>query len=104
MGRRPGFSEDELRKIVYSGHREPHTAAFVQHLAAGFPGDYGKLMLGMPLSAEGTAMLVGCRCAGLPSGYDLRFAGLRLVRRRQGVGWLVGGSPAGEEPEGVVGG
>src|SRR5713226_5317393 len=41
----------------------------------------------------------GCRCAGLPSRYDLRFAGLRLVRRRQGVGWLVGGSPAGEEPE-----
>ena len=45
-----------------------------------------------------------CRCTGLPSRYDLRFAGLRLVRRCQGVGWLVGGRPAGEEPEGVVGG
>ena len=38
------------------------------------------------------------------SRYDLRIAVLRLVRRRQGVGWLVGGSPAGEEPEGVGGG
>jgi AbiV family abortive infection protein len=57
MGRRPGFSEDGLRKIIYSGHRERHTAAFVQHLAAALPDDYGKLMLGMPLSAEGTAML-----------------------------------------------
>jgi hypothetical protein len=51
MGRSPGFSEDELRKIIYGGHRERHAAAFVQHLAAAFPDDYGKLMLGMPLSA-----------------------------------------------------
>jgi hypothetical protein len=29
---------------------------------------------------------------------------LRLVRRREGVGWFVGGCPAGEEPQGVVGG
>src|SRR5438874_469406 len=29
-------------------------------------------------------------------------AGLRLVRRWQGVGWVVGGGPAGEESEGVV--
>jgi hypothetical protein len=34
----------------------------------------------------------------------LCFAGLRLIRRRRGVGWLVGGGPAGEEPESVVGG
>lgn len=41
----------------YRQPAERHAAAFVQHLAAAFPDDYGKLMLGMPLSAEGIAML-----------------------------------------------
>jgi AbiV family abortive infection protein len=57
MGRRPGFRDDDLRKIIYSGHRERHTAGFVQHVAATFPGVYGQLMLGMPVSVEGTGML-----------------------------------------------
>jgi len=57
MGHRPGFSDDDLRRIIYSGHRERHAAGFVQHVAAAFPGVYGKLMLGMSVSAEGTAML-----------------------------------------------
>jgi AbiV family abortive infection protein len=33
-GGRPGFSDDDLRKIVYSGHRERHDAGFLQHVAA----------------------------------------------------------------------
>ncbi|MGH3202099.1 MAG: AbiV family abortive infection protein [Streptosporangiaceae bacterium] len=57
MGRSPGFSDDDLRKIIYTGHSQRHAAGFVQHVAAAFPGVYGKLMLGMPVSAEGTAML-----------------------------------------------
>jgi len=57
MGRRPGFSDDALRKIIYAGHRERHAVGFIQHVAAAFPGAYGKLMLGMPVSADGTAML-----------------------------------------------
>ena len=57
MGRRPGFSDDDLRKIIYGGHRERHAAGFVQHVAAAFPGVYGSLMLSMPVSAEGAAML-----------------------------------------------
>jgi AbiV family abortive infection protein len=57
MGRRPGFSDDALRKIVYGGHRERHAAGFIQHLAAALPGVYGTLMLGMPVTAEGTTML-----------------------------------------------
>jgi AbiV family abortive infection protein len=57
MGRQPGFSDDSLRKIIYGGHQERHAAGFVQHVAAAFPGVYGQLMLGMPVSAEGTAML-----------------------------------------------
>lgn len=27
----PGFSDDDLRKIVYSGHRERHAAGLIQH-------------------------------------------------------------------------
>jgi AbiV family abortive infection protein len=57
MGRRPGFSDDTLRKIIYGGHRERHTVGFIQHVAAASPGAYGNLMLGMPVSAENTAML-----------------------------------------------
>jgi AbiV family abortive infection protein len=29
QGRRPGFSDDALRKIIYSGHRERHNAGLV---------------------------------------------------------------------------
>jgi AbiV len=36
QGRPPGFSDEELRKIVYSGHRERHDAGFLQHVAAAF--------------------------------------------------------------------
>lgn len=57
MGRCPGFSDDALRKIIYGGHRERHAVGFIQHVAAAFPGAYGKLMVGTPVSAEGSAML-----------------------------------------------
>ena len=56
-GGRPGFSDDDLRKIVYSGHRERHDAGFVQHVAATFPDAYGKVMLGMPAKAEDAAKI-----------------------------------------------
>jgi hypothetical protein len=70
MGRRPGISDDTLRKIIYSGHRERHTVGFIQYVAAASPGAYGNLMLGMPISAEDTAMLAPgtCQCA-----YDVPF-------------------------------
>lgn len=57
MGRSPGFSDDALRKIIYGIHRERHAAGFIQHVAAAFPGACN-LMLGMQVTAEGTAMLV----------------------------------------------
>ncbi len=57
IGRSPGFSDDALRKIIYGGHRERHAAGFIQHVAAAFPGAYGKFMLGMPVSAESVAIL-----------------------------------------------
>jgi AbiV family abortive infection protein len=47
QGREPGFSEDTLRKIVYSGHQARHEAGLLQHVAAAFPEIYGKLMLGI---------------------------------------------------------
>jgi AbiV family abortive infection protein len=49
QGRLPGFSEEDLRKIVYSGHRERHDAGFIQHVAAACPDIYGRIMLGMPV-------------------------------------------------------
>jgi AbiV family abortive infection protein len=51
-GTRPGFSDDDLRKIVYSGHQARHVAGFLQHLAAAAPGVYGNLLLGMPLPPD----------------------------------------------------
>lgn len=51
QGRPLGFSDDDLRKIVYSGHRERHAAGLVQHVAAAFPDVYTKVMLGMPVGA-----------------------------------------------------
>jgi AbiV family abortive infection protein len=56
-GGRPGFSDDDLRKIVYSGHRERHDAGFVQHVAATLPDAYGKVILGMPAKAEDAAKI-----------------------------------------------
>ena len=64
MGHHPGFSEDDLWEIVYSGHRERHAAGFYQHLAAAFPDVYGKLMPGMTVGAEDAAMLQ--ELVGLP--------------------------------------
>src|SRR5689334_6732675 len=58
QGRRPGFSDDDLRKIVYSGHRERHAAGLIQHVAATYPDVYGKVMLGMSVDA-GEAMGIG---------------------------------------------
>lgn len=75
MGQRPGFSDGELRKIIFSGHQERHAAGFVQHIAATFPGAYGHLMLGLPVSAEGGAMLkelaglLGAANAGKQAGF-----------------------------------
>jgi AbiV family abortive infection protein len=57
QGRAPGFSDDLLRKVIYSGHEERHAIGLVQHVAAAFPGDYLQLMLGMPLAADKAAML-----------------------------------------------
>ena len=56
-GGRPGFSDDDLRKIVYSGHRERHDAGFVQHVAATFPDAYGGVMLGMSAGTEDAAKI-----------------------------------------------
>jgi AbiV family abortive infection protein len=58
QGRRPGFSDDSLRKIVYSGHRERHAAGLIQHVAAAFPDVYGEVMLGMSVGA-GEAAVIG---------------------------------------------
>ena len=57
QGRKPGFSDDTLRKIVYSGHQARHGAGFLQHLAAAFPEIYGKLMLGIAVTPGEIAML-----------------------------------------------
>jgi len=51
-GTRPGFTDDDLRKIVYGGHQIRHAAGFLQHLAAASPGVYGNLLLGMPLPPD----------------------------------------------------
>ena len=55
--RKPGFSDDTLRKIVYSGHQARHEAGFLQHLVAAFPEIYGKLMLGIAVTPGEIAML-----------------------------------------------
>ena len=60
-GGRPGFSDDDLRKIVYSGHRERHEAGFVQHVAATFPDAYGGVMLGRSADAEDAAKIAELR-------------------------------------------
>jgi AbiV family abortive infection protein len=51
-GTRPGFSDDDLRKIVYGGHQARHAAGFLQHLVAASPGVYGNLLFGMPLPSD----------------------------------------------------
>lgn len=56
-GGRRGFSDDDLRKIMYSGHRERHDAGFVQHVAATFPDAYGRVMLGMSAGTEDAAKI-----------------------------------------------
>ena len=58
QGSRPGFSDDDLRRIVYSGHRERHAAGLIQHVAAAFPDVYGRVMLGGRDSA-GEAVGIG---------------------------------------------
>jgi AbiV family abortive infection protein len=60
-GGRPGFSDDDLRKIVYGGHRERHDAGFVQHVAATFPAAYGGAMLGRSADAEDAAKIAELR-------------------------------------------
>jgi AbiV family abortive infection protein len=57
QGRPPGFSDDDLRKIVYSGHRERHAVGLVQHVAAAFPDVYGKVMPGMSVGAADAAKI-----------------------------------------------
>ena len=57
QGRPPGFSDDLLRKIVYSGHQERHAAGLVQHVAAEYPDSYAKVMLGMSASAAEAAKI-----------------------------------------------
>lgn len=80
IGTRPGFSDDDLRKILYSGHRERHAAGFYQQVAAAHPGAYGRKMLGMPVSGEDAAALTelagifgranGVKQAGLYTDFD----------------------------------
>ena len=57
-GERPGFRDETLGKIIYSGHRARHSVGFLQHLAAALPDVHGHLMLGIPVSAEGTAQVL----------------------------------------------
>jgi len=57
QGRPPGFSDDDLRKIIYSSHEARHSAGLLQHLAAAYPDVYGKLMLGMVIDPAETAVL-----------------------------------------------
>ena len=59
QGRAPGFTEDDLRKIIYSSHQARHEAGLIQHLAAADPDLYGRLMLGMAASTAETAKLQG---------------------------------------------
>lgn len=56
-GRQPGFTDDDLREIIYSGHRTRHAAGFFQHLASEFPDVYGKAMRGMTISSAEAAAL-----------------------------------------------
>jgi AbiV family abortive infection protein len=56
-GRSPGFSDEDLRRIVYSGHQARHAAGFLQHLAATSPSVYGNLMLGMAPPPDAITML-----------------------------------------------
>jgi AbiV family abortive infection protein len=57
QGRQPGFAEDDLRRIIYSGHRARHAAGFLQYLASEYPGIYGKAMLGISISSSEAAAL-----------------------------------------------
>jgi AbiV family abortive infection protein len=57
QGRHPGFADNDLQKIVYSGHRERHDAGFIQHVAATLPDAYGKIMLGMSVDAADEAKI-----------------------------------------------
>ena len=55
QGRTPGFTQDDLQKIIYSSHQARHEAGLKQHLAATDPNLYGRLMLGMATSPAETA-------------------------------------------------
>lgn len=57
QGRVPGFSEDYLQKIIYSGHQARHEAGLLQHLAATEPDLYGMLMLGVATGPTESAKL-----------------------------------------------
>jgi AbiV family abortive infection protein len=57
QGRTPGFSDSDLRGIIYNSHQARHAAGFLQHLAAMSPDVYGKLMLGMAISPAETELL-----------------------------------------------
>lgn len=79
-GGHPGFTDDDLRKIVFSGHRERHDAGLKQHVAATIPDVYGRIMLGMPIGGgeaakieELHALLAGANAAkqaGFYSDFD----------------------------------
>lgn len=55
QGRHPGFSHDDLRKNVFGGYRERHAVDLVQHVATALPDVFGKVMLGMSVSAADAA-------------------------------------------------
>ena len=50
QGRTPGFSDSDLRGIIYNNHQARHAAGFFQHLAAMSPDIYGKLMFGIAIA------------------------------------------------------
>jgi AbiV family abortive infection protein len=56
-GGHTAFSDDFLRKIVYSGHKERHEAGLVQHLAATSPDVFGRLLLGISIGEEEQAKI-----------------------------------------------
>lgn len=79
LGRLPGFDEDTLRRIVYSGHQARLDAGVLQHLAAAFPDLYGKLMLGRDITTAEEATLLelagiaGSANAGKQAGFYTDF-------------------------------
>jgi AbiV family abortive infection protein len=74
-----GFTDEDLRKIIYNNHQTRHSAGLLQHLAVAHPNIYGKLMFGMAVdSAEAAAVkkltdLIAPANAGKQAGFYADF-------------------------------